>query len=170
LANPNRLERDLRALLDKLALDLAAADRRVAEVAEVLRASADADPDRGGVAIVAVALDHYYSSIEASLEMVGRVFDLAMPAGADWHRALLHGMRKGSATRPPVLASETADGLEDLLAFRHFLRHAYAADLEWGRMHNLALALSTIQRRVLEDMAAFQDYVKRCLGETERRS
>jgi hypothetical protein len=89
LAATDRLARDLRALLEKLALDLAAADRRAAEVAEVLRASGGGDPDRGGIAIVAVALDHYYSSIEASLAMVGRVFDTASPAGPDWHRSLL---------------------------------------------------------------------------------
>jgi hypothetical protein len=52
LGNTDRLERTLGALLEKLALDSSAADRRAAEVADVLRAASGADPDRGGVAIV----------------------------------------------------------------------------------------------------------------------
>lgn len=163
----DRLERALRALLEKLDLDLAAADRRAAEVAAVLGAFPGTDPDRGGVAIVAVALDHYYSSIEASLEMAARVFDAAAPAGADWHRSLLHAMRTTTQTRPAVVASQTADGLEDLLAFRHFLRHAYAADLEWKRMCRLAAALPELHRMVRADLAGFRDYVVHCLGEAE---
>jgi len=165
-----RLERALRALLEKLDLDLAAADRRAAEVADVLRAFPGTDPDRGGVAIVAVALDHYYSSIEASLEMVSRVFDAAAPTGADWHRSLLRAMRLTTQTRPLVIARETADGLEDLLAFRHFLRHAYAADLEWNRMRSLAGALPALHQMVRADMAVFRDHVVHCLGEAEQRS
>ena len=55
-ANPVTLK--LRALLEKLTLDLAAAERQAAEVAGVLRTSRRHDPDRCGVAIAAVALDH----------------------------------------------------------------------------------------------------------------
>jgi hypothetical protein len=110
----DRLERALRALLEKLVLDLAAADRRAAEVADVLHAFPGIDPDRGGVAIVAVAMDHYYSSVEASLEMIARVFDSAAPAGADWHRSLLGTMRLATETRPLVVDRESAEGLEDL--------------------------------------------------------
>lgn len=167
MATNDRLGRALRALLEKLTLDLAAADRRADEVADVLRASSGTDPDRGGVAIAAVAIDHYYSSIEASLEMVSRVFDLASPAGSDWHRSLLRVMRLASETRPIVITRETADGLEDLLAFRHFLRHAYAADLDWNRMRNLAATLPALHQKVSSDLSAFRDYVSRCLGEAE---
>ncbi len=117
---------------------------------------------------MAVALDHYYSSIEASLEMISRVFDGAAPAGADWHRSLLHAMRLTTPTRPRVVVAQTADGLEDLLAFRHFLRHAYAADLEWSRMRSLAAALPALHQMVGADLAALRDYVVGCLRETEQ--
>jgi len=68
------------------------------------------------------------------------------------------------------MATETANGLEDLLAFRHFLRHAYAADLQWNRMRNLAEALPALHQKVLADMAAFRVYVSHCLGEADRDS
>ena len=163
MGRTDKLERSLGALLEKLTLDFSAADRRAAEVADVLRAASGTDPDRGGVAIVAVALDHCYSSIEASLEMIARVYDTPSPAGADWHRSLLRAMRGATETRPRVLAPETADGLEDLLAFRHFLRHAYAADLEWNRMRGLAVVLPELLGRVRRDMESFRDYVAGCL-------
>ena len=121
--------------------DRPAAERRGAEVASVLGTATGSGPDRGGVAIAAVALDHYYTSIESSLEMIGHVFDLMTPTGADWHRALLVSVSTGTTTRPAVLSPETASDIKDLLAFRHFLRHAYAADLEWKRMCDVAAAL-----------------------------
>lgn len=164
-ANPVSLK--LRALLEKLTLDLAAAQRRVAEVASVLGTATSPGLDRGGVAIVAVALDHYYTSIESSLEMIGHVFDSMTPTGADWHRALLLSVSTGTTTRPAVLSPETASDLKDLLAFRHFLRHAYAADLEWNRMCDVAAALGNTHRRVKSDLEAFCGYVARCLAEVE---
>jgi hypothetical protein len=164
-ANPVSLK--LRTLLEKLTLDLAAAERRVAEVASVLSAATGPGPDRGGVAIAAVALDHYYTSIESSLEMIGHVFDSMTPTGADWHRALLASASAGTTTRPTVLSPETASDLKDLLAFRHFLRHAYAADLEWKRMCDVAAALGNTHRRVKRDLDAFCGYVARCLAEAE---
>ena len=93
------------------------------------------------------------------------VFDTATPVGADWHRSLLRSMRLATETRPPVITCEAADGLEDLLAFRHFLRHAYAAELEWDRLRDLAAALPALQRKVADDMAVFRDYVLQYLGE-----
>lgn len=157
----------MRALLEKLTLDLAAAERRAAEVASVLGTATCSDPDRGGVAIAAVALDHYYTSIESSLEMIGHVFDSMTPTGADWHRALLLSVSTGTTTRPAVLSPKTASDLKDLLAFRHFLRHAYAADLEWKRMCDVAAALGNTHRRVKSDLDAFCGYVVRCLAEVE---
>ncbi|HJX53970.1 MAG TPA: hypothetical protein VJ801_14485 [Polyangia bacterium] len=164
-ANPVTLK--LRALLEKLTLDLAAAEGRAAEVAGVLSTSRGHDPDRGGVAITAVALDHYYTSIESSLEAIRRVFDSMAPAGADWHRALLASVSTGTTTRPSVLSPETSSDLKDLLAFRHFLRHAYATDLEWKRMCDVAAALGNTHRQVKGDLEAFRGYVARCLAEAE---
>lgn len=150
-----------------MALDLAAAERRAAEVAGVLGTATGPGQDRGGVAIAAVALDHYYTSIESSLEMIGHVFDWMTPTGADWHRALLASASAATATRPAVLSPETSSDLKDLLAFRHFLRHAYATDLEWKRMCDVAAALGNTHRRVKHDLDTFCGYVARCLAEAE---
>jgi hypothetical protein len=59
-ANPVSLK--LRTLLEKLTLDLAAAERRVAEVASVLGTATGSGPDRGGVAIH----DHARTSTQGS--------------------------------------------------------------------------------------------------------
>ena len=51
MAAVNPVSLKLRALLEKLTLDLAAAERRAAEVASVLGTATGPGPDRGGVAI-----------------------------------------------------------------------------------------------------------------------
>jgi len=57
-------------------------------------------PDRSGLAITAIALDHYYTSIEPSLGIIGRVFDSMRPTGADWQRALLLSATAGKIPAP----------------------------------------------------------------------
>ena len=162
------LAQRLRTLLDKLALDQAAADRNAAEVADILRVSGETGPDRGGVALTAIALDHYYTALESSLELVRRTFDPSSALGSEWHRALLDQMATTSQGRPAVLDSQAVQHLKDLLAFRHFMRHAYAVDLEWKRLHSLAAELATGHAHVKKKLLEFRRFVDTCFVEAER--
>ena len=115
------------------------------------------------VALAAIALDHYYTSLESSFAMIARSMDEAAPAGADWHRTLLAQMARPGSARDAVLREGTAEALREVLKFRHFLRHAYAVDLAWTRMRDLATSLPAWHMDVITDLEAFRAFVATCL-------
>ena len=161
------LPRLLRSLLEKLALDRAAGVRRLGEIEAVVGTAAPQGPSIEGVALVALALDRYYCSLESSFEAILRVFDADVPSGPDWHRLVLARVAQPAPTRPAVLRAETAACLTELLRFRHFLRHGYAVELDWARLEPLAAAHARVHARVVADLAAFGTHVERCLADAE---
>jgi len=70
-------------------------------------------------------------------EALLRGLDGELPQGGDWHHTLLVRATRPGPGRPPAIRAETRTRLEDLLRFRHFLRHAYAVELDWGKMSPL---------------------------------
>jgi hypothetical protein len=66
------------------------------------------------------------------------------PDGQDWQRRLLERMGQPSEERPVVLREASIASLQELLRFRHLVRHLYAYELQpepVERLRTLALAL-----------------------------
>ena len=72
---------------------------------------------------VALRLQSFYTGSERCFVLIVRVINGATPDGADWHRRLLDRMAVASLARPAVLRADTAQGLGELLRFRHVVRH-----------------------------------------------
>lgn len=114
------------------------------EVRRQLERAHSVDPRRGGPesAFVALALDHAYQALEQILIAVERALRLPERSGERWHRALLaDATRSLPGIRPALIAPESELEWEYLLGFRHFLRHAYAADLDPERLAGNATRL-----------------------------
>jgi hypothetical protein len=133
----------LQRLRAEIGSDRAAFEARLAELHRLELASetaAEAD-----LAQAALALHHAYGAVESLLERVSRTIEGSLPEGADWHQALLDSMAlEIEDVRPRVLGDQSVGLLRRLLAFRHFLRHAYAVKLDRDRLVGLrddALAL-----------------------------
>jgi hypothetical protein len=79
----------------------------------------------------AVAVHGWYSALEAALERIVRTLDGDVPRGDRWHRELLsQATVEVPDVRPPVLPRELLPELLELLAFRHFFRHAYSVPID----------------------------------------
>jgi len=125
-------------------------------------------PDRPVLALLAVDLDQYYTAIEATLEAVVRAFDGPAPKGGDWHARLLDTVGQAGDTRPPVLGEGTVSSLLPLMRFRHFMRHAYAVELDWEKLKPLARSLAALHATLHTDLAQFRRFVEECLEQLER--
>lgn len=94
--------------------------------------------DPGDKALAAWALHHVYSAIEAILERVMRTVEGDLPAGPEYHRALLDSAAlELDGIRPALLSRQTVEQLHELRSFRHFVRHAYAVELDGRRLEDL---------------------------------
>jgi hypothetical protein len=79
----------------------------------------------------------------------------------DWHRRLLERMGHPCEERLPVLDAVAIASLQELLRFRHRVRHLYAYDLQpepVERLRTLAIALSP---KVRSELNAFQGWLTR---------
>ena len=132
--------------LDARVLLVAAdAERDWQQVETNLRKATALDPALGEPesAYVALALDHAYEAFETMLVRVERAVGLPERSGAAWHRALLgDAARELPGVRPLIVPPEVLADWVDLLGFRHFLRHAYAAELEAEKLRAVAARLA----------------------------
>ena len=121
----------------RVALLCAEIERDFAEVERQLERANQHDPGASdpNAAWVALALDHAYEAFESLLVRIERALDLPPRAGERWHIDLLESSALDvPGLRPAIVPEASVRDWLELLKFRHFLRHAYAADLDAARL------------------------------------
>lgn len=142
-----------------VAAAIAAAAAEDAARLDALEDGGDPAVRRGAAAALALSLHRWYSALEAMLERVERVFG-TLPSGPEWHRDLLDGATWPIAgVRPAVLPQDALQPLRELLRFRHFLRHAYAVELEPSKLRPLAEALGEVASPVGTALSEFIEFL-----------
>ena len=114
------------------------------------------------LAVVAVAIQHYYGAAESVFERIARVFEGLPERGDRWRTVLLGTMALAiDDVRPAVIRPETLVDLRELLGFRHFFRHAYAVTFDPERLRRSAQVLSRNHPRLVSDLSGFVAAVER---------
>ena len=130
--------------LRDLALDLAVEERKLDALVDSLADLGVVAGDRLRVDAAALRLQSLYTGIERCFLQVSRVLHGGTPDGQDWQRRLLERMGQPTEERPAVLREASITSLQELLRFRHLVRHLYAYELQpepVERLRTLALAL-----------------------------
>ena len=95
-------------------------------------------------ALVESRLQSFYTGIERCLLQITRVLNGGTLDGGDWHRRLLERMGHPIQARPALFCAASINPLQELLRFRHLVRHLYAYELQpesVERLRGLAIAL-----------------------------
>jgi hypothetical protein len=107
-----------------------------------------------------VKLHAWYTAFESILERIARVVEGGLPGGPSYHQDLLRGMALPLAVvRPAVIDPGRLVDLSELLAFRHFFRHAYAVALDEVELRSHAARLERTHPGVREDLRGFEQVV-----------
>ncbi|MFH1467367.1 MAG: hypothetical protein ABIO70_23490 [Pseudomonadota bacterium] len=121
-------------------------------------------------AYLAWKLHGWYTALESLLERIARTVEGAVPAGPTFHRDLPRGMTLPlPEIRPAVLRAGVLRELAELLAFRHFLRHAYAVPLDEALLRHHGARIERVAPQVREDVEAFVQVLLGWAGELEGR-
>lgn len=155
---------ELRRLARDLREDIAALDTLAGAAARV--ASGSAPLAEAEQALLAWKLHGWYTALEAGLERIARGVEGSLPTGPACHRDLLRGMTLAlPSVRPAVLDAACFGELAELLALRHFLRHAYAVPLDEELLRLHARRLVALQPAVRRDLLAFEQVLLGWAGE-----
>jgi hypothetical protein len=118
------------ALRAELVRDWGLVKRRLGEAS-----STDPRESREAAAFVALALDHAYQAFESLLPRVERALGLPPRTGAAWHQAILEDSTIPiEGLRPAIVPPAATAAWQAVMAFRRFLRHAYAVELDGDRL------------------------------------
>lgn len=113
-------------------------------------------PSQRDKAALGSFLHSFYNGVENILRRISREVDGTLPQGEGWHRALLKRMgREVPNRRSSVLSEETTDKLKPYLGFRHFFRHSYAFEIDWGKLKPLVEDVGGVFKRLKQDLVNF---------------
>jgi len=157
----------VRRLLAEIDADRRALADRTAEARRFSAPVPEPPPERPGA--LALALDRAYTALESLLERVARTVEGGAPSSDDWHRTLLHNAGlEIERVRPAILGAASLAAADELRRFRHFLRHAYAASLDPGRVARVATSWTSAFASVEADLDGFRDFLRRLADSLER--
>lgn len=157
----------MRPVIERLRAEIRSDRQAVARwLDQVARVDLRSDSDRGALAEVAWALHHAYTGIEAILERTMRTIEGSLPEAADFHKAILDAAALAiESVRPGLLQPATVAALHDLRAFRHFVRHAYAVELDARRLADLQRRTQSLRPALEADL----DQLDQWLAEVARQ-
>jgi len=146
----------LRRALAEVQADRAAFQKRAGEAMVYADRALNAEQ----AAAAALAMERAYTALESILERVTRALEGGAPSGPDWHRQLLDGAAMSiHKVRPALLSQRSHEAADRLMRFRHFLRHAYGADLDPRRVGELVTELAQGQVSILADLDAMEAFL-----------
>ena len=104
---------------------------------------------------MAYQLHNIYGTYEELFEVVAGFFENQI-GGARYHADLLRRMgTRIEGMRPALLSSSTAELLDELRRFHHFVRHAYAVNLDADRVGRIVQIALDLKEPFHQDMENF---------------
>jgi hypothetical protein len=153
------------ATLTRLRRELSEDRDAMAARAAELEAARGRLQERPWTSHAALALHGWYTGLEAALERIARTLDGDVPRGDRWHRALLSQTTvEVPGVRPAVIPRELLPELLELLAFRHFFRHAYAASFDPARIAPEMERVERIAPRIEQGLAALDAHLEAAIA------
>ena len=139
-----------------LEADLRARSRDIARIGERIQSRLGTFARSAeGVDSMGYQLHNLYGAFEQLFEETARFFENRVDEGS-YQADLLRRMQlEIPGIRPALLSAKTGSGLDELRRFRHLFRHAYTADLDPGRVADLAAKATRIQGGFERDFKQF---------------
>lgn len=102
---------------------------------EITDRKKSAGKSKASLESLAYKLHNLYSAYEDLFKIIARHFENQIEDISRYHKELLKRMTLSiEGVRPALLSEETHKLLDELRAFRHFFRHAYAYEIKHEKM------------------------------------
>jgi len=142
-------------LSDELLLEISQVDRLLDESKPLFDSCKQKTPGYTEMAACAMILQSFYNGIEKMLILIFQHYDGQLPKDCNWHKKLLNNAFMPDKNRKPVFSNISKIELKEYLKFRHFIRNAYAFQLEWNKMKNLTTDIHAFWETIKGDIHTF---------------
>jgi hypothetical protein len=113
---------------------------------------------------LAYQLHNFYNACEDLLKLVATAFENHIADQQSWHRGLVQQMSLTIAgVRPALISDTTLPHLDQLRAFRHFFRHAYATPIHIPRLLLVLEDTRAVYPLLQRDVDAFVAHLRALL-------
>jgi hypothetical protein len=116
---------------------------------------------------LALKLHNFYTGCERIFQIVASDLNGGLPTSFDWHRRLLGRMAIPHTDRPALLRQNTAQRLEEYLAFRHIVRNIYGFELKPERLDKLIADYAEVWQQFHQDIQTFIEWLNQLANELE---
>ena len=107
----------------------------------------------------AFTANQIYTGIERVFRNIAGAFENSIDEEL-WHRSLLERMRLDiEDIRPKLLSDESFECLIELLAFRHYFRHAYDSDINEDKFKIVASSILKLEVEFNKDIDRFIKFI-----------
>lgn len=114
--------------------------------------------------VFALKTQQLYTALEDLFKQIAKAFENHIRELASFHKEPLLRMNLEIAKiRPAVLSKPSLLLLDKVLAFRHFIRHAYDCELDKQQLRELQIRLQNEFRQVKLDLQSFRQYIQKIL-------
>ena len=154
-------------LAGRIRRELSDLDRAVARADRAARVAQSETVDSElYIDAAALNLHGFYTGLERAFQQIAEIVDESIPAGAEWHRALLEQMCiEFPGVRPAVLSSAACQSLSEFMRFRHVVRNVYAYNLNPERVLQLVEECARLYSQIKVELSQFALLLEEIGGE-----
>ena len=100
-------------------------------------------------------LQSFYNGIESIVVLIFKAIKENIPNDSQWHKKLFEKMFEPNEKRTAIFRYEYKEQLTEYLSFRHYFRHSYGYEIDWGTLKPLISGVEELWKKVKEDIEKF---------------
>ena len=113
------------------------------------------EPDFTERFAISYFLQSFYTGIESIIELTFKHFGEEISSDRHWHKKLLARAFEPTEKRTSLFEGAHRESLEKYLTFRHFSRHSYGIEIDWGRLKPLVTDVDKVWNSLEQDIREF---------------
>ena len=113
------------------------------------------EPDFVELSAAGSFLQSFYNGSESIILLIFKSIKENIPNDLHWHKKLFEKTFETNGKRTAIFKNEYKEQFAEYLSFRHYFRHSYGYEIDWGRLKPLINDVEKLWETLEEDINKF---------------
>jgi len=100
-------------------------------------------------------LQSFYNGNESIILLIFKALNENIPNDLQWHKKIFEITFENNEKRTAIFRNEYKEHFAEYLSFRHYFRHSYGYEIDWGRLKPLINGVEKLWLNIKEDINNF---------------